>query len=570
MRQAGGHTGGRRRVTAAAASLVTAALVLLPVLPATAAAAGTPARSQAGQAPAGAPQASHGQSGPAPAAPAGTRPTVVSLTFDDGDADQLTGGRILQAHGLRGTFYIITGAIGTPGYLTLADLHKLAAGGQEIGGHTVSHLDLTQVSPAEARRQVCAGRDILAGWGFRATSFAYPGAFYSPSLEKTVRDCGYSNARIASGLRSSGCPRCRVSETTPPASRYAIRTPGQLDGRWTLAGLQRLVRSVQSSGGGWLPIVFHHICSAGHCPPLSVRASLLAQFARWLVQQRPAGVQVRTVGEVAGGQPRPLVAVPPAAAHGVLNPSLEARDMSAAVDPSLELPGVPGSFVRCWTPASYGSNVASWTRTRDARTGRWALRLTVSSYRTGDVKLLQQLDLGGCSLPVTPGRSYQLGNWYQSTIRTQYSVYYRDPAGRWVYWTSSPYFPPSQRWAQASWRTPAVPAGASGLSFGLALAGNGTLTTDGYRFAQAPPGAAQTAARWVLTAEGLAGLAALGWGVSRFLRRRGPAGSGPAGRDEPAAPAEPAAIAWFRAHAAADDDQPPRLPGPPPSPSSSR
>ena len=102
--------------------------------------------------------------------------TVVSFTFDDGDADQMTAARILRSYGMRGTFYIITGAVGTPGYVTLADLHQLAAAGNEIGGHTVSHLELTHVSTAEARRQVCTGRDILTRWGFRVTSFAYPGA----------------------------------------------------------------------------------------------------------------------------------------------------------------------------------------------------------------------------------------------------------------------------------------------------------------------------------------------------------------------------------------------------------
>ena len=68
---------------------------------------------------------------PAPAATAGTtrgdtaqwddagsaaiRPpsTVVTLTFDDGDADQMTAARVLRRRGLAATFYIITGAVGT-------------------------------------------------------------------------------------------------------------------------------------------------------------------------------------------------------------------------------------------------------------------------------------------------------------------------------------------------------------------------------------------------------------------------------------------------------------------------
>ncbi len=41
--------------------------------------------------------------------------TVVTLTFDDGDADQMAAARVLRRRGLAATFYIITGAVGTRG-----------------------------------------------------------------------------------------------------------------------------------------------------------------------------------------------------------------------------------------------------------------------------------------------------------------------------------------------------------------------------------------------------------------------------------------------------------------------
>ena len=112
--------------------------------------------------------------------------TVVSLTFDDGDADQMAAAQVLHRYRLPATFYVITGAVGTPGYVTLPDLRQLAADGNEIGGHTVSHLRLTALSSAEARRQVCESRSILARWGYRATSFAYPGGAASPRTEAIV------------------------------------------------------------------------------------------------------------------------------------------------------------------------------------------------------------------------------------------------------------------------------------------------------------------------------------------------------------------------------------------------
>ena len=123
------------------------------------------------------------------------RPTVVTLTFDDGTADQLAAARVLHSYGMHGTFFIITGAVGAPHYMSLADLRQLAANGDEIGGHTVSHLDLVNTTLAEARRQVCAGRDILTRWGFPVTSFAYPDGAANRQLEAVIAACGFNAAR---------------------------------------------------------------------------------------------------------------------------------------------------------------------------------------------------------------------------------------------------------------------------------------------------------------------------------------------------------------------------------------
>ena len=56
------------------------------------------------------------------------------------------------------------------------------------------------------------------------------------------------------------------------------------------------------------------------------------------------------------------------------------------------------------------------------------------------------------------------------------------PPGGFVYWTSSPYFAASTPTTQAVWTTPALPAGATGISFGLNIFANGTLTTDDYSY----------------------------------------------------------------------------------------
>ena len=50
----------------------------------------------------------------------------------------------------------------------------IAGMGHEIGGHSVTHPDLTTLPSDEAKRQICDDRVNLTNWGFRVTSLAYP------------------------------------------------------------------------------------------------------------------------------------------------------------------------------------------------------------------------------------------------------------------------------------------------------------------------------------------------------------------------------------------------------------
>ena len=148
------------------------------------------------------------------------RPLSVTLTFDDGVADQIVGQQLLQQHGMVGTFYINSSFIGLPGYMTRAQLDDLEAHGHEIGGHTVSHQLLTSLSADEQNRQICQDRDTLLSWGYDVTSFAYPFAEFDATTKSIVSQCGYNSARAVGDLYSShnNCSDCR------PPSRSRRRT----------------------------------------------------------------------------------------------------------------------------------------------------------------------------------------------------------------------------------------------------------------------------------------------------------------------------------------------------------
>ncbi|GAB2733475.1 polysaccharide deacetylase family protein [Arthrobacter bambusae] len=402
----------------------------------------------------------------APAAQA-ANPTVVTLTFDDANADQLTAAQTMQSLGLVGTFFTPSGFINNPNYLTTSDMQGLVANGNEIAGHTVTHPDLTTVTADEATRQICNDRVNLSNLGFTITDFAYPFAAENASIETIVKNCGLNSARGLGDIKTRfSCAGCPLAETIPPANPYNTAAPDEVDNTWTLADLQKSVTQAEPAGG-WVQLTFHHI-SATSTDPLNVTPTLFNQFATWL-KSRPATTSVKTVRQVIGGTVKPVVSGPPAPPEGtgnlIKNPSLETL-----------VSGAP----QCWAGAGYGTNTATFSTVRQAHTGKVAEQLVVSGYVDGDAKLLPTLDLGGCSPTATPGNAYSIGAWYKSTTNTQFELYYRTGLGTWKYWTSSPWFSAATTFQKATWTTPPLPTGASGISFGLNLFSNGTLTTDDY------------------------------------------------------------------------------------------
>ena len=413
---------------------------------------------------------------PAAAQASPINPLAVTLTFDDGFADEVPAQTLLQDHGMVGTFYINSGLIGLPGYMTRSQLDDIAAHGHEIGGHTVSHQDLTTLDADEQNRQICQDRNTLLSWGFQVTSFAYPFANLSPSLEGLVQHCGYNSARAVGDLRSpTSCEDCPGTEPVPPADPYAIRTPDDVESNWTLAQLQSLVTAAEVDGG-WLPFNLHHVCSTD-CPAESVSPTVLDDFLAWLAPRTEIGTTVKTVQQAIGGSTQAAIDPVAPLAPGdpgfntVRNPSLET---ASAADPN-----VPD----CFTSTGYGTNTATQTRVTDAHTGAYASRIVVTSHTDGDAKLVPRFDLGQCSSQVAQGRTYQVSAWYKSDVPVFFTLYQRNAIGSWGYWTQSPPLPPASDWTQAKWISPTPPSTAVAASFGLTIDSVGTLTTDDYGFA---------------------------------------------------------------------------------------
>jgi peptidoglycan/xylan/chitin deacetylase (PgdA/CDA1 family) len=175
----------------------------------------------------------------------------------------------------------------------------------------------------------------------------------------------------------------------------------------------------------------------------------------------------------------------PTAGNLVQNPSLET--LRAAKSPA----GEPLCFQQAG--ANVAGNSATWALTSDAHSGSVAERVDVTNWTAGDRKLVltQRQSEQSCLAAVTPGRAYSMWIWYKgswtfsgpSQTKVSIATYYRNAAGSWVFWQSSPLLAPTSAWTLASFTSAPLPPGATAVSFGLAISGAGTVTTDDYALA---------------------------------------------------------------------------------------
>lgn len=127
----------------------------------------------------------------------------VMLTFDDTDYDQYeVGAKVLDQHGFKGVYFIMTVSIGKKGkvhYMSKEDIKYLADNGNTIGSHTYDHKNfkkytaedfVQQLDKPTAKLEEITGKKIL--------DFAYPFGLWNsqgiPELKKRGFRAAYSLA----------------------------------------------------------------------------------------------------------------------------------------------------------------------------------------------------------------------------------------------------------------------------------------------------------------------------------------------------------------------------------------
>ncbi len=121
--------------------------------------------------------------------PLPARPVV--LSFDDGYLDQYRyAAALLRRRGDTAVLNLIVHNLGRA--LTIAMISRMAAWGWEIDSHTITHRDLTRLSPAAVAYELKGSRDLLQRYfGVPVDFFCYPGGVYDSAVKAAVRRAGY-------------------------------------------------------------------------------------------------------------------------------------------------------------------------------------------------------------------------------------------------------------------------------------------------------------------------------------------------------------------------------------------
>ncbi|HEY5878721.1 MAG TPA: hypothetical protein VIU11_07415, partial [Nakamurella sp.] len=173
-----------------------------------------------------------------------------------------------------------------------------------------------------------------------------------------------------------------------------------------------------------------------------------------------ARVAVALVGALA------MTVIVPLTSQALVVNGVENGDLSAGT----------GDAFECFTNAGWGDNDDELTAVPGRGGAGRAASLTLNDWASGDRKLLPS-QTAGCAPAVTAGSQYLLGVWYTATRPVNLTLFRHSAAG-WTYYTDLQTLPAASAFTQVQLTTPVLPEGTDQLSWGLSIAGDGTVVTD--------------------------------------------------------------------------------------------
>lgn len=144
----------------------------------------------------------------------------IVLTFDDGHQSNYTIALpILEEFGFKAHFFITTGWLDTPDFLTSSQVQKLVEKGMVIGSHGVSHSFFSDMEAKQIQEELEQSQKILEQCSLSPTkSFSAPGGRVQSNVISLGKKIGYELfctsefALLTQALLPESIPRLAVQE----------------------------------------------------------------------------------------------------------------------------------------------------------------------------------------------------------------------------------------------------------------------------------------------------------------------------------------------------------------------
>jgi peptidoglycan/xylan/chitin deacetylase (PgdA/CDA1 family) len=125
----------------------------------------------------------------------------VRITFDDGNASDLELALpALRRRGLTGTFFVVAGRLGAPGFVDADGVRELADAGMAIGCHGMNHRPWRKLDDAALDEELVEARARLERIvGRPVTAAACPFGSYDRRVLRALRRSGYRTVYTSDG-----------------------------------------------------------------------------------------------------------------------------------------------------------------------------------------------------------------------------------------------------------------------------------------------------------------------------------------------------------------------------------
>jgi peptidoglycan/xylan/chitin deacetylase (PgdA/CDA1 family) len=133
---------------------------------------------------------------------------AVAITFDDGcETDLLSAAPVLKEFGFGATFFVVSGFVGKPGYLSREQVSEMQSLGFEIGCHSMTHPYLPDLDEAGLQREIAGAKSLLEEMlGKQVEHFSCPGGRYDARAMRVAQQAGFLTV-------STSVPRSNTAQT---------------------------------------------------------------------------------------------------------------------------------------------------------------------------------------------------------------------------------------------------------------------------------------------------------------------------------------------------------------------